>query len=94
MLRTLLNAKIHRATVTHCELQYEGSCAIDDLLLEASGIAPNEQVDIYNVSNGERFTTYAQFDTAEVAAHQPTVVFVDANNRILERRGERLPLTV
>lgn len=59
MLRTFLYAKIHRATVTHCELHYEGSCAIDADLLEASGIAPNEQIDIYNIANGERFTTYA-----------------------------------
>jgi aspartate 1-decarboxylase len=59
MLRTFLNGKIHRATVTHCELHYEGSCAIDADLLEASGIAPNEQIDIYNIANGERFTTYA-----------------------------------
>lgn len=59
MLRTLLNCKIHRATVTHCELHYEGSCAIDETLLEAADLLPNEQVQIWNVSNGERFTTYA-----------------------------------
>jgi aspartate 1-decarboxylase len=45
--------------VTHSELHYEGSCAIDDNLLEAADIKPYQQVDIYNVSNGERFTTYA-----------------------------------
>jgi aspartate 1-decarboxylase len=59
MLRTLLRAKIHRATVTHCELHYGGSCAIDEDLLAAADLLPNEQVDIWNVSNGERFTTYA-----------------------------------
>ncbi|MBL0122925.1 MAG: aspartate 1-decarboxylase [Betaproteobacteria bacterium] len=59
MFRTFLNGKIHRATVSHCELHYEGSCAIDADLLDASGIAPNEQIDIYNVTNGQRFTTYA-----------------------------------
>ena len=56
---TLLSGKIHRATVTHCELHYEGSCAIDENLLEASGIREFEQIDIWNINNGERFTTYA-----------------------------------
>ncbi len=59
MFRTLLKSKIHRAAVTHCELHYEGSCAIDENLLEASGIAENEQVHIWNINNGERFITYA-----------------------------------
>lgn len=59
MFKTFLHAKIHRATVTHCELHYEGSCGIDQDLLQASGIRPNEQVHIWNVSNGERFITYA-----------------------------------
>ncbi|AKJ67167.1 MAG: aspartate 1-decarboxylase [Burkholderiales bacterium] len=59
MIRTMLKSKIHRATVTHCELHYEGSCAIDENLLEASGLVENEQIDIFNVNNGERFTTYA-----------------------------------
>jgi len=59
MFKTFLHAKIHRATVTHCELHYEGSCGIDQDLLDASGIQPNEQVHIWNVSNGERFITYA-----------------------------------
>src|SRR5688572_15039321 len=59
MLRTLLNGKIHRAVVTQCELHYEGSCAIDDDLLDAAGIVENEQVHIWNISNGERFVTYA-----------------------------------
>ena len=59
MFKTFLHAKIHRATVTHCELHYEGSCGIDRDLLDASGIRPNEQVHIWNVSNGERFITYA-----------------------------------
>jgi aspartate 1-decarboxylase len=55
----MLKAKIHRATVTHAELHYEGSCAIDGRLLEASGIREYEQIHIYNVNNGERFVTYA-----------------------------------
>jgi len=59
LFRTLLNAKIHRVAVTHCELHYEGSCAIDEDLLDAAGICENEQVHIWNINNGERFITYA-----------------------------------
>ncbi|MBT9590958.1 MAG: aspartate 1-decarboxylase [Thiobacillus sp.] len=59
MQRTMLKSKLHRATVTHSELHYEGSCAIDDALLDAANIHEYEQIQIYNVTNGERFTTYA-----------------------------------
>ncbi len=59
MFRTLLKSKIHRVAVTHCELHYEGSCAIDENLLEAANIAENEQIHIWNINNGERFVTYA-----------------------------------
>lgn len=59
MQHTLLNAKLHRARVTHSELHYEGSCAIDSTLLKTAGIHEYEQIQIYNVTNGERFTTYA-----------------------------------
>lgn len=59
MQRTMLKSKLHRVTVTHCELNYEGSCAIDEDLLDAGDIREYQQVDVYNVSNGERFTTYA-----------------------------------
>lgn len=59
MQTTMLKAKLHRACVTHSELDYEGSCAIDGDLLDFSGIREYEQIQIYNISNGERFTTYA-----------------------------------
>jgi aspartate 1-decarboxylase len=59
MFRILLKSKIHRTTVTHCELHYEGSCAIDEDLLEAANIVENEQINIWNINNGDRFTTYA-----------------------------------
>lgn len=59
MQLTLLKTKLHRACVTHSELEYEGSCAIDGKLLEAAGIHEYEQIQIYNIANGERFTTYA-----------------------------------
>ncbi len=59
MFLTLLKSKIHRASVTHCELHYEGSCAIDEDLLDAAQLVENEQIHIWNVNNGERFITYA-----------------------------------
>ena len=59
MQRTMLQSKLHRVYVTHAELHYEGSCAIDDDLMDAADIREYQQIDIYNVSNGERFTTYA-----------------------------------
>ena len=59
MITTMLKAKLHRACVTHSELEYEGSCAIDASLLERSGIREYEQIHIYNVNTGSRFITYA-----------------------------------
>ena len=59
MLLTLLKGKIHRATITQCDLNYEGSISVDAALLERSGILPHEQVDVLNINNGARFTTYA-----------------------------------
>ena len=59
MQRFLLKSKIHRATVTDANLHYEGSITIDENLMTAANILPYEKVDIYNVSNGERFSTYA-----------------------------------
>ncbi len=59
MQRTMLKSKLHRVRVTHSELDYEGSCAIDEELLEAADIREYQQIEIYNVNNGERFTTYA-----------------------------------
>lgn len=56
---TLLKAKLHQAAVTHSELEYEGSCAIDGTLLDTAGIHEYEQIQIYNIANGERFITYA-----------------------------------
>jgi aspartate 1-decarboxylase len=59
MQLTLLKCKLHRACVTHAELEYEGSCAIDEELLDIAGIREYEQIQVYNLANGERFTTYA-----------------------------------
>jgi len=58
MQRFMLKSKIHRVTVTGAELDYEGSISIDENLMEAADLLPFEKVNIYNVSNGERFSTY------------------------------------
>jgi aspartate 1-decarboxylase len=55
----MLKCKLHRVTVTHSELDYEGSCAIDTELMATAGILEYEQIEIYNITNGERFSTYA-----------------------------------
>ena len=57
--RVMLRAKLHRVTVTQADLHYEGSCGIDVDLLEAADILVNEKIELYNVNNGERFSTYA-----------------------------------
>jgi aspartate 1-decarboxylase len=59
MFKTMMKSKIHRARVTESNLHYEGSITIDGALMEQADIIPYEQVQIYNVTNGERFTTYA-----------------------------------
>lgn len=80
MFITVLKAKLHRACVTHAELEYDGSCAIDARLLAMAGIKEYEQIQIYNINNGERFTTYtiqAEEDSGIIsvngaAAHKAT----------------------
>ncbi|MCH9645141.1 MAG: aspartate 1-decarboxylase [Proteobacteria bacterium] len=59
MQRTFLKSKLHRVTTTASELDYEGSCEIDGVLLDAAGISAFEQIQIYNIANGNRFITYA-----------------------------------
>lgn len=59
MQTTMLKTKLHRASVTHSELGYEGSCAIDGKILDYAGIREYEQIQIYNINTGGRFTTYA-----------------------------------
>ena len=58
MLRTMLQAKLHRVRVTEADLEYEGSCGIDEELLEVAGLKENQYIELYNVNNGERFSTY------------------------------------
>jgi aspartate 1-decarboxylase len=117
MRRTFFNAKIHRATVTHADLDYEGSVSIDEDLLEAAGILEYEAIHVWNVTRGTRLQTYAikgargsgvvcingaaahlnqpgdvvilatfvELDEAEARNHAPTVVLVDAKNRIVAK---------
>ena len=59
MQRIMLRGKLHQARVTHAVLNYEGSCGIDQDFLDAAGIVEYEAIDIYNIENGERFSTYA-----------------------------------
>lgn len=114
MRRTLLKSKIHRAKVTEADLDYVGSITIDPVLMEAADLLDHERVEIYNITNGERFATYAipgdrgagqicingaaahlaragdlvivasyaEYDEAEAAAHEPRLVFVTKRNRI------------
>jgi aspartate 1-decarboxylase len=119
MQRTMLKSKLHRVHVTHSELHYEGSCAIDEVLLEAANIREYEQINIYNVTNGERFSTYAiraerhsgvisvngaaahkahpkdiiiiasyaHYTDVELEKYAPQLVYVDAQNRIVEQKN-------
>ncbi|MDB5797739.1 MAG: aspartate decarboxylase [Paucimonas sp.] len=59
MQRIMLRSKIHRATVTQCDLNYEGSCGIDEDLLDAANVREFEKIELYDINNGERFSTYA-----------------------------------
>ncbi len=59
MLRAFLRAKIHRATVTRVDIGYEGSLSLDEDILAAAGLRPYERIEVWNVTNGKRFSTYA-----------------------------------
>jgi aspartate 1-decarboxylase len=59
MFKSMLQAKLHRVRVTQADLHYEGSCGIDSALLDASGIREFQYIEIYNINNGDRFSTYA-----------------------------------
>lgn len=123
MRLSVFKSKIHRATVTHADLEYEGSVTIDADLLDAACILPNEAVHIWNVTRGTRLVTYAlsgprgsgcicingaaahlnrpgdlvilatyaDMEPAEARQHEPRVVRVDRDNRILAEKGPELP---
>lgn len=120
MQRTMLKSKLHRVRVTHSELDYEGSCAIDETLLEAADIREYQQIDIYNVNNGERFSTYAiraqrnsgiisvngaaarkahpgdlliiatyaAYNEIELEKFKPQLIYVNADNQMVEQRRD------
>lgn len=123
MFRSLLHSKIHRATVTHADLHYEGSVTLDPNLMDAADFHEHQEVHIWNVTTGARFTTYALtgqrgsgqvcvngaaahhahpgdlviiasfvlLSEAELAAHRPRIVFVDADNHIREQGHTEIP---
>jgi aspartate 1-decarboxylase len=99
MERTLLKSKIHRATVTDADLNYEGSVTIDATLIQAANLVPYEQVDIYDITNGSRLTTYViegEADSGEIcingaAAHHVKpgdLVIIAAYARVSESELE------
>jgi aspartate 1-decarboxylase len=123
MRRSFFKSKIHRATVTHADLDYEGSVSIDEDLMDAAGIWPYEQVHVWNITRGTRLSTYAiqgergsgvisingaaahlnkpgdlvilatfaELEESEARAHQPKVVLVDRQNRIVARDVAEVP---
>ena len=83
---TLMRAKIHRAYVTQADLNYEGSISIDEALLNESGILENEMVDVLNINNGERFTTYAikaKKDSGEIKINGAAARKVQINDPVI-----------
>jgi aspartate 1-decarboxylase len=117
MRRTFFKSKIHRATVTHADLDYEGSISIDEDLLDAAGILEYEAVHVWNITRGTRLQTYAirgargsgtvcingaaahlnrpgdlvilatfaELEESEARSFKPTVVLVDAGNKIVAK---------
>ena len=86
MQLTLMRAKIHRAYVTQADLNYEGSISIDETLLNESGILENEMVDVLNINNGERFTTYAikaKKDSGEIKINGAAARKVQINDPVI-----------
>ena len=114
---TFLKSKLHGACVTHSELNYDGSCAIDSYILLQASIHEYERIDIYNITNGERFSTYTilaqpgsgiisvngaaahkanpgdklviasyiDVPQDQIKKHSPTLVYLDADNKIIKK---------
>ena len=86
MLRRFLRTKIHRATVTQTELDYVGSLTIDPALMELAGMLPHEQVDIYNITRGTRFTTYlitGERDKGEMCVNGAAAHLAEVGDKII-----------
>jgi aspartate 1-decarboxylase len=88
MEREVLRGKIHRATVTEANLEYEGSLTVDAELLEAAGLAPYERIDVYDITNGSRFSTYLI-----EGPRRSGVVCVNGAAAHLAKRGDRVIIT-
>jgi aspartate 1-decarboxylase len=93
MQRTMLKSKLHRVRVTHSELDYEGSCAIDEELLDAADIREYQQIEIAAARKAAPgdiliIATYAIYNELELEKFKPELVYVDAMNRIKDRRRE------
>ena len=105
MIRTMLQGKLHRVKVTHADLHYEGSCAIDQDFLDAAGILENEAIDIWNVTNGKRFSTYASVGDIVIIASfvtmpdeeartwRPNVAYFEGDNE-MKRTAKAIPVQV
>lgn len=86
MLYTMLKAKLHKACVVQAEVNYDGSIAIDKALLDFSGILEHEQVQIYNITNGQRFTTYvivAEENSGMISVNGAAALLVNPGDRII-----------
>lgn len=86
MLSSMLKGKLHMASVTQAELWYDGSCAIDRNLVELAGLREFEQIDILNVTNGERFTTYvilAEAGSGTISMNGAAARKVQVSDRII-----------
>ena len=83
-MRTMLKSKIHRARVTEVNIDYEGSITVDKRLLEEADILPYEQVEVLNINNGARFTTYAiEGESGEICLNGAAARLVDKGDTIL-----------
>jgi aspartate 1-decarboxylase len=84
MLRTFLRAKLHRAAVTQADPDYEGSISIDRALCREAGLLEYEQVDIYDINNGARFTTYVIYgDAGQIKINGAAARLVDVGDRVI-----------
>ncbi len=84
MQKTLLKSKLHKATVTGADLHYDGSISIDTVLMKAADLLPYEQVDVYDITNGNRFTTYVlEGNPGEICLNGAAARLVQPGDRII-----------
>lgn len=86
MMLTMLHSKLHRARVTHTELHYNGSMGVDKELMDACGMLPGQQIDVLNINNGKRFTTYLIVEPAgsrRIGIYGAAAHMVDPGDRII-----------